>query len=416
MEFSQTWLEHLLVRHRVLMFPSGFKPHGILFFSFSGIDCARGSLKDAALRIREKKRLRRKKVTLICADLGADVPGRKQSPSDSHMQELLTWSLQDEANMETRPPEFKMVPGGGISDETFDVVSIQFAIHYMMSDRKRARRFFHTVSELLDIGGNLICTTIDARVLVGHLMSMGLDYHFDRDDDRKKNTVVEVGGGACRITFEFDTVKRIIMQSDTEDLFGLQYKFALFEGSLHEGRDGYAVNLPEWLTPLPALKTLAKEAGLELEYVENFHEFYDNRKEEQSARKALHNMHVLNSSGSITKEEWDICRLYAAMKFRKVRESRINLDDQQEFKESVKTSLETDNSKAKKMLPMAMGKAKKVVGEEKWKALSSAEKKRLTEIELEKLSRYHANRWKTLQVNFKCVETTLLLGKVCVTV
>ena len=59
----------------------------------------------------------------------------------------------------------QMVRGGGIKqDEKFDVVSIQFAIHYMMQTRKRARRFFRTVSELLEVGGNLICTTMDARI------------------------------------------------------------------------------------------------------------------------------------------------------------------------------------------------------------------------------------------------------------
>lgn len=58
-----------------------------------------------------------------------------------------------------------MVRGGGLGpNEKFDVVSIQFAIHYMMQTRKRARRFFRTVSELLEVGGNLICTTMDARV------------------------------------------------------------------------------------------------------------------------------------------------------------------------------------------------------------------------------------------------------------
>merc|ERR1712194_391870 len=151
------------------------------------------------------------KATLICAELGVDVPGRKKVPNHKNMQKLLAWSLQDETEFDSNPPEFKMVRGGGVSNnERFDVVSIQFAIHHMMSTSTRARRFFHTVSELLDIGGNLICTTIDARVVVGHLMNLGLDYHFDGANDLDTSIVVQAGAGACRITFEPEIVKRIV--------------------------------------------------------------------------------------------------------------------------------------------------------------------------------------------------------------
>jgi len=361
--------------------------------TYCGIDVARGSLKDAAIRIREmrkRNKLQKTKVTLICADLGADVPGRKKASTHRHMQKLLAWSLQEESEFESNPPEFKMIRGGGVSEkERFDVVSIQFAIHYMMSTPTRARRFFHTVSELLDIGGNLICTTIDARVVVSHLMNLGLDYHHDNNDELE-NTLVQAGAGACRIAFERKIIKRIIANHDSssdKDLFGLQYTFTLVEGNDHAGGVGDAVNLPEWLTPIPVLETLGNEAGLELEYAENFHEFYENRNAEPSARNALYNMRVLNRNGTITEEEWSICRLYAAIRFRKVSESTINLEDEDtkgddsDEEEEVKI----DSMEEKKKLPIAMMKAKKTAGEEKWKGLSSDDKKRLTQIELKKL-------------------------------
>lgn len=361
---------------------------------YSGIDVARGSLKDAAIRIREmrkRNKIQNTKTTLICADLGADVPGRKKASTHTKMQKLLAWSLQEESEFESNPPEFKMVRGGGISDEKFDVVSIQFAIHYMMSTARRARRFFHTVSKLLDIGGNLICTTIDARVVVGHLMNLGLDYHFDRDDEIDTGAVVQAGAGACRISFEPEIVKRIIKSESAdadEELFGLQYTFTLVEGSNHGAGVGDAVNLPEWLTPIPVLEALGKEAGLELEYAENFHEFYENRNEEPSARNALYNMRVLNRNGTITEEEWSICRLYAAIRFRKVRESIIILDEEEERNQDEsdeEEAVKIDPIEEKKKLPIAMMKAKKAAGEEEWKGLSSEEKKRLTQIQLQKL-------------------------------
>jgi hypothetical protein len=92
--------------------------------------------------------------------------------------------------------------------------------------------------------------------------------------------------------------------------------------------------LPEWMAPLPLLTSLASHAGLELEYVQNFHEFYALRKDETQhplLHKSLLDMKVLNINGLISKDEWDVSRLYIAIKFRKVRESEIDLDDDDEF-------------------------------------------------------------------------------------
>jgi SAM-dependent methyltransferase len=373
---------------------------------YVGIDVARGSLRDAAIRARElRKRKKLSSAVFTCADLGDDVPGRKKSLGHKNMQKLSTWSLEEESEYETGTPEFKMIRGGGISEkDLFDVVSIQFAIHYMMSSRKRARRFFHTVSELLEIGGNLICTTIDARVVLDHLMNLGLDYHFDDDGSEPGCTeaVVEAGAGACKIKFEPSTVKKILStKSDgskaEEDLFGLQYTFTLVEGSDHAAGVGNAVNLPEWLTPLPVLEALGREAGLELDYAQNFHEFYETRKDPSaypSAHHALYNMKVLNRDGSISMDEWSVSRLYAAIQFRKVRESSVKIPDEDEDEEELSESedekdspvVELDPVKAKKMLPMAMIRAKRAAGEEKWNTLSSDEKKRLTQLELETIA------------------------------
>ena len=379
--------------------------------NYVGIDVARGSLKDAAIRTRElRKRNKLSKAIFTCADLGADVPGRKKSSKHNHMQKLLTWSLQEESDYESGDPEFSMRRGGGISEtDKFDVVSIQFAIHYMMQTKQRARRFFHTVSQLLDIGGNLICTTIDARVVMDHFMNLGLNYHFveDGEDPEFDKVVVSAGAGACNITFEPDIVKKILTSKsdgsdkDNADLFGLEYTFTLVEGSDHAAGVGDAVNLPEWLIPVPVLEALGKEAGLELEYAQNFHEFFQARKDPSAfaaAHHALYNMKVLNRNGTISKDEWSVSRLYAAIKFRKVRESSVddveeegaaekdNDGDKESEDEEEKKPVALDPVKAKKLFPMAMMKAKKAVGADEWKNLSSDEKNRLTQLELEKIA------------------------------
>ena len=127
--------------------------------NYVGSDVARGSLVDAAIRARQMSKRNKsvlKRCTFSLADLGEDVPGRKRSKRARRMQKLLTWNLETESSeAKESDPVFVTQEGGGISEQDkFDVVSIQFAIHYMMQTRKRARRFFHTVSSLLEIGGN----------------------------------------------------------------------------------------------------------------------------------------------------------------------------------------------------------------------------------------------------------------------
>ena len=38
-------------------------------------------------------------------------------------------------------------------------------------------------------------------------------------------------------------------------------------------------------------------------------------------------MKVLNRNGSISEQEWEVSRMYLALKFRKVEESKIDLDE-----------------------------------------------------------------------------------------
>ena len=62
----------------------------------------------------------------------------------------------------------------------------------------------------------------------------------------------------------------------------------------------------------------------------NFHEFYEERKNPAAhpmAHNALYNMKVLNRNGSISDQEWDVSRMYIALKFCKVCESNVDLEE-----------------------------------------------------------------------------------------
>ena len=297
--------------------------------------CIVKALKDAAKRCRARFRKKRKRQRAIpasysfcCVDLGTNVPGRLRSIDDRKLQKFPTWSLQDERKGEIGEPIFRLTPGGGIEQsDRFDVVSVQFALHYMMRSRERARRFFRTVSALLEIGGYLVVTTVDARVVLSHLMNLGLDLHFDHKDTALSEKVFISIGDACQLTFEPEIVKKIFQSNDGENLsssaFGLEYTFRLVEGSNHSAGVGNAVDLPEWLAPLPILEELAQEVGLELEYAENFHGIFgahSNPSKEPAAYKRLYKMNVLNHQGTISDTEWEISGMYIALKFRKERD------------------------------------------------------------------------------------------------
>jgi mRNA (guanine-N7-)-methyltransferase len=87
--------------------------------NYVGIDVARGSLGDAAVRARKMRQLN--KCVFTCADLGSDVPGRVKSNEHKKMQKLLSWSLKEDDGY--GDPNFRLVRGGGIAEtDKFDVV------------------------------------------------------------------------------------------------------------------------------------------------------------------------------------------------------------------------------------------------------------------------------------------------------
>lgn len=228
------------------------------------------------------------------------------------------------------------------------------------------------------------------------MLNLGQNLHFDNPaEDLQDDAIISAGNGACQIRFSPSKVEHIFKNSssnNSEDLFGLEYTFTLVEGSDHEKGVGDAVNLPEWLTPLPALTELAREAGFELEYAQNFHEFYALRSDpvaNAAAHSSLYNMKVLNRNGSIAPDEWEISRLYVAIKFRKVQESSITLDEEEEsedLSDDVEETAEVDAAIKAKLLPIALMKAKRTTGDGIWSTLSGNEKTRLIDLEVRKLA------------------------------
>ena len=56
---------------------------------------------------------------------------------------------------------------------TFDVVSTQFAIHYMFEGESTLRGYLNNVAQRLEVGGAFIGTTIDSDRLVSKIREAG---------------------------------------------------------------------------------------------------------------------------------------------------------------------------------------------------------------------------------------------------
>lgn len=266
------------------------------FSKYVGVDIAQKSLEDAVDRFSNNAQNRELDVAFVQGDLG------EVSLTDDVLhcwsRDVPTWGHRV-TNIE---------PG------SFNIVSMQFAFHYMFGDEPRASRFFQTLHSLLTDGGVFIATTVDPnKVLMKYYQSVGPETGEDGSSgdvrilDEKKREV-------C--TIHFDEAIRPHLLGPTasrEGLFGLRYNFTLRDSDSEEG--GEAVDVPEYLVPDDLLLRLLKENGFELLLKQNFHQFI--LKNTDKNRSLLEKMKVMNYDGSISDAEWEIAGLYQVLAFKK---------------------------------------------------------------------------------------------------
>lgn len=185
-------------------------------------------------------------------------------------------------------------------DLEYDLVSCQFAFHYMFDSEDNVRRFLYNVSEKLKSGGVFIGTIPDANVIVKKLRTLGRNGIF----------------GNQYYSIKCDTDKFPKSQGE----FGLKYGFYL-EDSVGESimrQDGVEiVYVPEYLVLMNRLEEIANEFDLELVTKRNFHSFYDEYKDKHSWLLSKYLRGI-----NIDEEQWDIAYLYLVFVFRKKGEFR----------------------------------------------------------------------------------------------
>jgi SAM-dependent methyltransferase len=306
-----------------------------------GIDIAQNSLNQFSDRL---LRLNKHKVSrLACCDMGCenlqndDIKVLKVAPTEAQRGEKI-WrkcKVLDEK-------------------ETFDIISCQFAVHYMFQTLERAKFFFCQVRDLLSDDGVFIATTMDCRVIANMALhhafgekakekelkkKMGNKSSSDADEDEKEKLEVEGHSGVLvRLTFSDYEWRRLLDgsakstdmitdESITADIeypsaFGIRYHFQLYDtppSSDGKGSGQAAVDAPEWLVPLGVpLESLAKSCGLKVVSAENLQEFFHENMHNPEMKEMLDTMDVFNFEGTISAPEWSIAGMYTTLVLQKI--------------------------------------------------------------------------------------------------
>jgi hypothetical protein len=95
---------------------------------------------------------------------------------------------------------------------------------------------------------------------------------------------------------------------DADHPFGNRYIFELKE---------VIDKCPEYLVPWTTFERLANEVGLELVSKANFHDFFYQHRAKKQYYDLLQKMRVVDASGGLTADEWDVCGVYMAFTFKK---------------------------------------------------------------------------------------------------
>jgi len=124
----------------------------------------------------------------------------------------------------------------------FNVISCQFAIHYVFSDEQRANNLFTTIDENIEEGGVFLGTTTNSRWLLEH--------------GRKQKMF---GNEVYQVDFE----KQITKKEELKD-YGLAYSFSLANA---------VENLKEYVVKPQVLMKKGEEVDLELVQIANFKKY-----------------------------------------------------------------------------------------------------------------------------------------------
>ncbi|KAK4053654.1 mRNA cap guanine-N7 methyltransferase [Microbotryomycetes sp. JL201] len=176
-----------------------------------------------------------------------------------------------------------------IMAQPFDVVSMQFCMHYAFETKEKAHMMLRNVSRFLRPGGHFIGTIPDAENLLARLEAV-------KDSDN-----LAFGNSVYGIKFD-----HCVWDSP----FGHRYTFFL-QDAVEE--------VPEYVVYWDEFVQLAEKYDLELAYCSDFQQLFAAERQDPQFQALLQRMKVVNAQGEtdMTIDQWEAATLYLGFAFTK---------------------------------------------------------------------------------------------------
>lgn len=174
--------------------------------------------------------------------------------------------------------------------QPFDVVSMQFCMHYAFETVEKARRMLQNVTEWLRKGGVFLGTIPNAEQLLERL-----------DDLPESATDLSFGNSVYNIRFE---------DRNSRSVYGHRYHFWLKDA---------IDNVPEYIVHWDSFVSLAAEYSLYPIYKEEFHHIFTQHQDNEEFKSLLLRMKVVDANGesAMDEEQWEAANIYIGFVFEK---------------------------------------------------------------------------------------------------
>ncbi|KAJ3484219.1 hypothetical protein NLI96_g5781 [Meripilus lineatus] len=173
----------------------------------------------------------------------------------------------------------------------FDVVSMQFCMHYAFESEEKARTMLNNVSRWLKKGGQFVGTIPNAGQLLDKLDKLPPN---SRD--------LSFGNAVYKIRFE---------ERHHRPIFGHRYWFYLKDA---------VDDVPEYIVHWDHFVKLAAEYSLHPVYMKEFHEVFEDNQEHKEFGPLLEKMKVVDSNGEsqMDEDQWEAANIYIAFAMEKL--------------------------------------------------------------------------------------------------
>ncbi|KAG9318424.1 mRNA capping enzyme-domain-containing protein [Chiua virens] len=167
--------------------------------------------------------------------------------------------------------------------QPFDVVSMQFCMHYAFETSQKTRCMLRNVSQYLRKGGVFIGTIPNADQLLERLDALP-----------PSATDLSFGNAVYKIRFE---------DRKSRPLFGHRYHFFLKDA---------VEDVPEYIVNWDNFLGLAEDYSLYPIYKEEFHQIFAEHSEQEEFKELMVRMKVVNASGesSMDEDQWEAANIY----------------------------------------------------------------------------------------------------------